>query len=627
MKLRAVSKSIRIDVLESRRLLAVTPVITVLNNQTTFQAGQAVQVNAVQTGQPIGADLGAGTPLTARYEWDFGDTNLGSEYNQLPGFNAGHIYDTPGTYDITLSITNQDGDVGVTHKTITIVDPTPAQTVYIDNTFTGVVPDPSGGIDVPSVTAAIPFLGDNTQLLFRRGETFTDATTINISFDNVTISAYGAGNAPILQVPSGTTQFLPLIVTTATADNTIINGLQFQASASARIAIAIQPAGTNLVVRKCNFQNLDDAFNCNLSPTGLMALDNISGVLKEYFSYIKGTDHVYLGNTVGDSATQHDFRTYGTRVLCYGNDVTNIPSGSGLDTLRVNDGAWIYWANNTLHDGQIIAGPLGPDSAGSNPGSGVNWLVIENNRELQVAGQWMNNNRLEIDAGVQHVVIRNNYIEATDTTGININTRSSLTWLSSQLPASPIPLPPVTIVKTSTDVMVLNNTVVNPDLGDGTHLGKKGCFIEVNGATTNAITLKNNLYVAPKLDTTAFSAAAVRVMSRNDLSNFVNGGISNNDWPKPSNATTRGVNYVSDGSRTGTAAYYTPAEWASSFPAKISGEKFEALLVSDISASLYPKSTSLAATGAAIITGIFTDLYGVVRTGSAWTDGAAQLLS
>ncbi len=396
---------------------------------------------------------------------------------------------------------------------------------------------------------------------------------------------------------------------------------------SARIAVAIQPGGTNLVVRNCNFQNLDDALNCNLNPVGVFAMDNTSGVLKEYFSYIKGSDHVYVGNTVGDSAVQHNFRTYAVRVLCYGNDVTNIPSGSGLDTLRVNDGAWIYWANNTLHDGQIIAGPLGPDSAGSNPGSGISWLVIENNREFQVAGQWMNNNRIEIDAGVQHVVIRNNYIEATDATGISVNTRTSLTWLSSELPASPIPLPPVTIVKTSTDVMVLNNTVVNPDFGDGTHLGKKGCFIEIDGSTTNAITLKNNLYIAPKLDTTAFSAAAVRVMSRNDLSNFVNGGISNNDWPSPSNATTRGVNYVSDGSRTGTAAYYTPAEWASSFPAKISSEKFEPLLITDLNADLYPKSTSLAAAGAAIVTGIFTDLYGVLRTGNAWTDGAAQLIT
>src|SRR5581483_1735257 len=168
--------------------------------------------------------------------------------------------------------------------------------------------------------------------------------------------------------------------------------------------------------------------------------------------------------------------------------------------------------------GQVIVGPLGPDSAGSNPGSGVSWVVIENNREVQVPNQYLSNARLEIDAGVQHIIVRNNYIESSDTTGISVDTKDVLTW---KITGTPIPLPPVTVTKTSTDVQVLHNTIVNPDFGDGTHLGTKGCFIEVSGTTSNAITLKNNLYVAPKLDTTAFSAAAVRVISRNDLNNFV----------------------------------------------------------------------------------------------------------
>ena len=311
-------------------------------------------------------------------------------------------------------------------------------------------------------------------------------------------------------MPSTSSQFLPIVTTSAASNNTVVRDLTLDAAGSSRIGVGVQPDGTNIVIRNCNFQNLDDAILGNLAPVGVMAMDNTAGVLKEYFAYIKGTDHVYLGNTIGDSTAQHNFRTYGIRVLCYGNDVTNLPGGSSIDTLRVNDGEWIYWANNTLHSGQIIAGPLGPDSAGSQPGSGVSWLVIENNRELQVPGQYLPNNRIEIDAGVQHVMIRNNYVEATDTTGIEVQTKATLTWTSSELPASPIPLPAVTVTKTSTDINVLNNTIVNPNLNDGTHTGAEGCFIEVGGTTTNAITLKNNLYVAPNLNTAAFTAAAVR---------------------------------------------------------------------------------------------------------------------
>ena len=183
----------------------------------------------------------------------------------------------------------------------------------------------------------------------------------------------------------------------------------------------------------------------------------------------------------------------------------------------------------------------------------------------------------------------------------------------------------MTVTKTSTDINVLNNTIVNPNLNDGTHTGAEGCFIEVGGTTTNAITLKNNLYVAPNLNTAAFTAAAaVRVISRNDLNNFVNGGIANNDWPDPSNANSRGVNYVSDGSLAGTAAYYTPAEW-NAMTGKVSGDTFEALKITDLSSTLAPPSTSLAAINGLPVAGVFTDLYGILRTTTDWSDGGVQI--
>jgi hypothetical protein len=619
-------RKILIDALEPRELLTVTPRITLLNNQAAITTGQAIHVNAVQAVNGQTTDLGIGTPLTARYQWDFGDTTITSRYNLLPGWSAGHVYDTPGLYTITLTITNENGEVGTAQQRVRVTSPsvTP-QAIYVDSTLSGVQPDLNGGVDVPTIAAALPFLGDNTTLLFHRGQTFSVTSTISVPFSNVTIGAYGDGDAPTLQLPGGSSQFMPFIQPAVNARNTVIRDIKFVAAGSSKIGVGVQPFGQGLVVRNCEFQNLDDAILSNFSPVGVFAMDNKAGVLKEYFAYIKGTDHVYLGNTVDDSTTQHNFRTYGVRVLCYGNDLTNLPLSSSLHTLRVNDGAWMYWANNTLHGGPISVGPLGPDSAGALPGSGISWVCIENNRWYQAAGNWSNHNRIDIDAGVQHIVIRNNYVESTDATAIAIDTRDVIKFPASSLPGSPIPLPPVTVTRTSTDVLVLNNTVVNPNLNDGTHLGTKGCFIEVSGGTTNAVTLRNNLYVAPRLDTTAFTAAAVRVVSRNDLNNFVTGGISNNDWPSPSNLNSRGVHYVSDGSLSGTAAYYTPSEWSGSFASRVSGEKYENLQVSDLNANLFPPSSSLAATGAVPTIGVFTDLYGTVRTGTTWTNGGVQI--
>src|SRR4051812_46273238 len=44
-----------------------------------------------------------GTPLTARYQWDFGDPK--GKYNSLAGWSAAHVYDRSGQYAVTLTLT------------------------------------------------------------------------------------------------------------------------------------------------------------------------------------------------------------------------------------------------------------------------------------------------------------------------------------------------------------------------------------------------------------------------------------------------------------------------------------------------------------------------------------------
>src|SRR5690349_1048815 len=130
------SRSMLLDALESRRLLTFSPHIQLLNNQAVIPAGQAIFVNAVQTGLLIGADLGVGSPLNARYPWDFGDASPGTRFNQLPGFSAGHVYDMPGMYLITLTVTNEAGEIGTAQQPVRVVasSVTP-QAIFVDNTL------------------------------------------------------------------------------------------------------------------------------------------------------------------------------------------------------------------------------------------------------------------------------------------------------------------------------------------------------------------------------------------------------------------------------------------------------------------------------------------------------------
>ena len=54
--------------------------------------------------------------LTAEYDWDFGDPK--GRFNKLQGFNAAHVYDRPGRYTITLTVTDETGHVESATATI-----------------------------------------------------------------------------------------------------------------------------------------------------------------------------------------------------------------------------------------------------------------------------------------------------------------------------------------------------------------------------------------------------------------------------------------------------------------------------------------------------------------------------
>ena len=95
---------------DSNDVNAPTPVIDLLD--ASVPAGNAIHANALKTTLKVGDVLGA------KYEWTFGDPS--GKYNKLTGFNAAHVYDTPGTYTLTLKITNEAGKVSLATRQITV---------------------------------------------------------------------------------------------------------------------------------------------------------------------------------------------------------------------------------------------------------------------------------------------------------------------------------------------------------------------------------------------------------------------------------------------------------------------------------------------------------------------------
>ena len=194
---------------------APTPVMVLLG--LGGQAEHSVFVDA------LSSTLGSGTVLNATYKWTFGDPN--GAYNTLVGWNAGHIYDNPGTYAITLTITNVNGKSSSLSASVTIGAST-RKTIYVDSVYGN---DNNNGLTASSPVKtgirASQLVTDNTTVLFRRGETFDSSNYFFIGATNVVVGAYGTGANPIMMKESSADH--GVFDFDASADQVVIEDLTF----------------------------------------------------------------------------------------------------------------------------------------------------------------------------------------------------------------------------------------------------------------------------------------------------------------------------------------------------------------------------------------------------------------
>jgi len=144
------------------------------------------------------------------YAWDFGDSSAGvwslngRPKNLAKGAVAGHVFETPGTYTVTLTVRNELGETDVEQVAITVQNP---ETVYAGaNTvcfstsgdFTG-CPAGAGTVTTANISALQSRVATNRRLLLRRGETFVRDASVRINVAGPgTLGAFGAGARPIV---------------------------------------------------------------------------------------------------------------------------------------------------------------------------------------------------------------------------------------------------------------------------------------------------------------------------------------------------------------------------------------------------------------------------------------------
>jgi hypothetical protein len=488
----------------------------------------AVNVDATQS------TVGTGDFVTTNYAWNFGDA--GTEYNQITGFNAGHVYDTPGTYTISLTVTNQAGLVSTTTQKVTITASTRTQ-IFVDSLNGSDANSGAAGAPLQSLAAAFAKLGDNTEILLKTGETFNVNATLNSAFTNVLIGTYGTGASPIVMRSLG--NGLGTIDTYGNTNGLTIQGITFNTPfAVANTAVAtkigiggIYLGGQNIAVRDCTFLNIDDAINENGLPTGVVIQDNsaplVTGI-RSYFVWGQGAEDTIVGNFVANSTREHVTRLHAVaEVNMQNNNFTNLSRQSvdSLDTskgcIELQTGTFDWIVNNTVTDGDIRTGPLGlwGEAASTN---NTNCVIEDNN---------LTDTFIFVQSGTHHAMIANNVIndvggEAITINGIDDQGRESM------------------------DITIMNNTATNS--------ATSGNFITVYGVV-NGIAMNNNLWVAPNIEVGSYGTAPVYVPG-NNMSDFTQ--ISNNIWPMPAKLTgyvDGGINYI--GTSPLGNGYLTAAQW------------------------------------------------------------------
>ena len=478
--------------------------------------------------------LNAGDAEDGKFEWDFGDA--GARFNTMVGFNAAHLYAKPGTYTVRLTVTNAAGKMDSAMARVT-VQAAARKVLYVSNSGKDSNDGRAADRPIKTFKKAAALAGDNTEILFARGETFNLDDALRVYGKNVVVGAYGIGERPTLNWVGGL-GLSDMIYVGPGAKNVTVRDLTFTSkyggTNSPGMPFALRIGGENITIVGNQFLNVGYAINSNGKPTGALVQDNLApsktGV-RAYFLWGSGRNFVIQGNVVANSTREHVLRMSGISHVTVGhNEFTNLDrrgEGDRYDTAKgaivAQVGEYAYIADNIVN-GPLTVGPLGEQDGLHAKGNRFEHVVVTRN---DISGSM-----LEIKHGAEHITLHDNVMHQDGGTAIEVE------GFNAEYGRGVV------------DLVIDHNTAVNAS--------SIGRFVQVQGSV-DGIVLTGNLYLAQKLQPGAYGSAAVYV-AQNDLSSFVK--LDHNVWPSGSNGTTYangGAAWIGSGS--GALGYLTPAQW------------------------------------------------------------------
>ncbi len=284
------------------------------------------------------------------YVWDFDDPNSGNwsitdrSKNTAYGPVAAHVFESPGTYNVVLTVRETNGGVSTRQVTITVQNPnnvfSGAKTVCFSTSgnFNGC---PSGAkhVTTSSLTDVQDEIGSGKRLLVRSGETFPSGAggQFEIRIDGPGhIGSYGPGRARInagvqLHTPASDWRITDLEMTGGDDDMLV-------AEYTPDLLFMNNTGGSNNFDSMVNLNNnVLQSQNRDL-PRGIFIIENDVRNIRSTGMYIAAKDMALMGNLIDGVPGSHGIRVSQTEHAVISNNyLARQRNGSGLLTLRAMD--------------------------------------------------------------------------------------------------------------------------------------------------------------------------------------------------------------------------------------------------------------------------------------------------
>ncbi len=448
------------------------------------------------------------------YTWDFDDptsgkwATTGKPKNLAKGAAAAHVFEEPGTYNVTLQISDHNGVVGTESYTITVVDPdifyegdkTTCVTDGGSNDFSGC---PSGArrIATDDLSSVVQYAQAGHRVLFHRGSAWTTGSLNWPAHEGpVTIGAYGERDNPPRITVSG--DFLQM----SGRQDWRVMDLDLEGDGSGNsfggVHTGVVKNWLLLRVRSEGFSTALQLYRHEAPLAKYIAVVDSELASVSTTVFINVEYSALLGNTIRDSDDSHNIRFRdGWKTVIGHNAVYGASDWGHALTLRRGD--FFIISDNIF--GSSGEWPVSI-RASSGDASQINDGVVERNRFIADYGTIHTVVQRHLVIMAQNITVRNNVFDGTgghsnyhgiaifsqagepDAFGTEIY-NNSIYYDISHLTGDNFYL--VSISSSITDTTVRNNLASFPD-GEG---GVRGGVISDSSASGET-TESNNLLIA-----------------------------------------------------------------------------------------------------------------------------------